>query len=183
MEKKYIGLLLGIILLIMPVTAGVTTKRLNATEWNLCINANAGGGITYCYIGEKTNALDGLDQYDVCHPPFFPPGRAFIFCQETSFPEPYTNLLYEYKHHSGYKVFNFTSFYYPSGATGAYITLSWARQTLQSSGYRYVYLMLNGQIILDMKNIETYIFWSNPYQFLQFKITCTNMPLSIIVNK
>jgi hypothetical protein len=180
MKEKYIGIMLGIILLFMPVTAGAAINRGNIGDWNLRINANA-GGTTYCYIGEKVDASDGIDQYDVCHPPFFPPGRAFIFCQEQSFPDPFTNLLYEYKHCLGmYKVFNFTSFYYPSGSTGAFVTLSWDKQLLQSSEYQHVYLTLNGQKLIDMKKTGTYIFWSNPYQLLEFKITCMNRVVSII---
>lgn len=166
-NKKHIGIMLGIILMIVPATAGMTV----ANEWNLRINANAGGN-TYCYIGEKTVASNGVDQFDVPWPPFFPPGRAFVFLKEPSFQTPYETLMYEYKKCPGESnIFNLSTYYYPIGENGALVTLTWDN-TLYSSGYRYVFLSLNGETLLDMKRVFSYGFWSNPYQITQFKIVC-----------
>jgi len=66
--------------------------------WNmtLLITASSGAGNTVIF-GEKIDASDGLDQYDLPEPPpppQFPYIRAWF---ETSFATPYTNLLQEYK--------------------------------------------------------------------------------------
>jgi hypothetical protein len=166
--KKYIAIML-VLSMLVPAAASVTAR-----EWTLRIDAKAGDGHTYCLVGEKKDASDGIDQYDVPHPPFFPPGRAFIFCSEPSFPSPYENVWMEWKHYPGtQKEFNLTTFYYPNGNEGTLVTFSWSPLILRSSEYRHVYLTLNGVTLLDMMKSSIYTFWNDPWQFTQFKILCS----------
>ena len=156
-------------LMLIPAVGAIPAPK----EWTLRVDAQADDGYTYCLLGEKKGASDSVDQFDIPHPPFFPPGRAFIFMSEPSFPMPYNNVWMEWKHFPGtQKEFNMTTFYYPDDDLGAYVILTWQKSLLQPSEYRYVYLTLDGTTLLDMKKTGTYTFWSEPYAFTHFKVIC-----------
>jgi hypothetical protein len=153
MKTKIISILLLALFLFVSVA--------QAGDWRLNINAMTGGTHTYCILGERQDASDGIDQYDVPHPPFFPPGRCFIYLKEKSFQAPYKNLWYEYKHHSDSKIFNLSCFWYPWDDEGVLVTLDWKPESFMNSGYTSVVLQPMG---LNMLKERYCVFWSEPYQ-------------------
>jgi len=161
MRTKIISILLLILFCFVSVA--------QAGDWQTTIMTKTGGTKAFCILGEKQNASDGIDQYDVPHPPFFPPGRCFIYLKEKSFMSPYKNLWYEYKHHSNSKVFNLSCFWYPLDDEGALVTLDWKPESFINSGYTSVVLQPVG---LNMLLVRHCVFWSEPYQTAQMQIIC-----------
>ena len=137
------------------------------TNWQVQINCSAGGGNTYCIMGEKWNASDGVDMFDVPHPPFEPPGRAFIYFSHPAFPVLYQNIWMEYQHHSSNAlddsvVWNLTTYYIPMDGQGGLVQLQWSSSSFLSTGYHDVYLCFDGAWV-DMKTISSFSFFSPAY--------------------
>jgi len=144
-------------------------------DWEMCINAHAEEGNTYCIIGEKLLASDGVDGFDVPHPPFEPPGRCFVYIKQPSFPNPHKSLWMEYRHSHGlWRVWNLTCFYVPYFEDVTYVTLDWNISQAVSSGYLNVILWNNGYAA-DMKTTGSYVFYSPSYQMTHMKIYCNNL--------
>lgn len=139
----------------------------NTQDWSIRIDAYADGH-TYCIIGEKDAALDGVDQYDVPEPPFEPPGRAFIFLSEQSFPDPHNRLWYEFKKYSDtHKEWNLTTFYIPMDNQGINVTLTWNHTETE---YNSILIYRDGVVVADMLTNDSLVFWSDPYQMTHFII-------------
>jgi len=140
-----------------------------AGDWQTMIMTKTGSTKAFCILGEKQNASDGIDGFDVPHPPFFPPGRCFIYLKEKTFAAPYKNLWYEYKHHNMSKVFNLSCYWYPLDDDGALVTLDWKPDQLMKSGYDSIMLQPFG---LNMLLVRHCVFWSEPYQTTLMQIVC-----------
>jgi len=156
-SKIVILLLLALLLSVSVVEAG---------DWQSKIVSDTR---TWCIIGEKSDASDGVDQYDAPHPPFFPPGRCFLYLSEPGFPAPYYNLIMEFKQHEGSKVFNLSCFWFPMWSGGAWVTLVWKPESFARSGYDSVVLSPVG---VDMLLKSQFRFWSGAYETRTFQIVC-----------
>ena len=153
-----------------------TTKKVQGS-WEATITVYADGQ-TYCKIGEKSNASDSVDSFDVPHPPFYPPGRAFVFIKQPSFPNPYKNLWMEYRHYTHASViWNLTTYYLPFDEGGAEVLIQWASSEFLASGYTSVVLRHGAQSV-NMLSCSSYSFHSEPYQMTYMKIYCSR-PFSI----
>ena len=154
---------------------GTEARAVIMSDWQMTIDVYAEGGHTYCIMGEKMDASDGVDQYDIPHPPFQPPGRAFVFIKQPSFPVPHNKLWMEYRHlHGLWRVWNLTLFYVPMDEEGTNVSLQWDTGQVLFSGYRNVILWNNGYAA-DMKTENSYIFYSLPYQTTSMKIYCNDL--------
>jgi hypothetical protein len=143
-------------------------------DWQLTIDVYAGGH-TYCIIGEKSNASDGVDVFDVPHPPFQPPGRAFVFIRQPSFPELYTRLWMEYRHLTGVcRVWNLSLFYVPMERSNAVVTIQWDCNQACSSGYVFM-ILIDGCHVTDMKICSSYSFVSSDYHLTSMRILTSNL--------
>ncbi len=165
MRKNVLCSILLCCILLLPVSS----CRVNQSDWQATIDVYAEGH-TYCIIGEKTTASDGIDGYDVPHPPFQPPGRAFVFIRQPSFPNPYKNIWMEYRRHTtNFRVWNLTTYYVPMDEEGTTVLLQWNISQLTLSGYKKISLVFDGQTI-NMFTTDHFSFYSGPYQMTNMKI-------------
>lgn len=155
------------IVIIMLLTLIFCVSVAQAGDWQNTIMTKTGGTKAFCIVGENAHALDGVDSLDVPHPPFYPPGRCFIYLKEPGFPQPYNHLWYEYKQHSSSKVFNLSCFWYPWDEEGTFVTLDWKPEPMMNSGYNTITLMPIG---IDMLQERHYTFYSEPYQTTNLQI-------------
>lgn len=166
MNKKII-----LLMIVSLVTLVIPAQVLGQNDWQATIRSNYQGQQCTCIVGEKQTASDGVDSYDVPHPPFFPPGRCFIFCIENSFPDPYKTLWYEYKKQPDtHKIFNFTAFLMNSN--GGMVTIRWLPGEFRMSEYKTVQLKSGDVVVSNMKKQSNYSFYSNAYQMTFFTIEC-----------
>jgi len=113
-----------------------------ADIWNVTLEFNEPGGVyDNAIFGEKTDASDGQDSYDVPKsPPSFPPYiRA---CFKTNFPDPYDELWQEYKYYPDTnKQWNLSVQWVPTDyVTPTTITISWNTSMVDESEYNVVKL-------------------------------------------
>jgi len=126
-----------------------------ADNWNVTLEFNeSGGAYDTAFFGEKTDASDGQDSYDVPKsPPGFPPYiRA---CFKTNFPDPYDELWEEYKHYPDTsKQWNLSIQWVPSDyETPTTITISWNKSKVDESEYNVVKLCNSTGV--QLKNMLT----------------------------
>jgi hypothetical protein len=178
MKKSFYSILiLGLIITGFNfLVHGVESRLCSITpDWELRIDAHAEGGNTYCIIGEKLLASDGVDQFDVPHPPFQPEGRCFVYIHQASFPNPYKSLWMEYRHlHGLWRVWNLSCFYVPWNEEGVNVELEWGVSQVLSSGYKNV-ILVDGNNIIDMKTVSSYTFYSLGYETTHMKLYCNNL--------
>jgi hypothetical protein len=157
------------IIIIFLLGVLLSASLAQAGDWDMMLTTKTGNTKTYCILGETVQASDGLDSYDICHPPLFPPGRCFIFMQEQSFPNPFKTLWFEYKHYPGLlKVFNVSCYWYPMGDNGQTVYLSWCL----SPGYEYRSMLLY-PMGLNMLSSSSFSFWMDAFELRQFQVVCS----------
>jgi len=152
-----------------------------ADEWNLTLEFNEpGSAYDNAFFGEKINASDGQDDYDVPKsPPSIPPYIRAWF--KTDFSDPYDELWEEYKHYpDSYKDWNLTIQWVPSDySSPTTINISWNNSLLSNSEYTSVILydVGNGVNVSDMLVNNSYTFTCPALSLQNFKIICnTNLP-------
>ncbi|UCF12695.1 MAG: tandem-95 repeat protein [Thermoplasmatales archaeon] len=139
-----------------------------------------GGAYDNVFFGEKTDALDGLDSYDV---PKSPPGvnpyiRAWF---ATNFSNPFNELFAEYKQYPDTnKIWNLTIQWVPSDyVSPTTITISWNPADFAASLYSSV-ILYNVNIGVNVANmlVDTNYAFTSPALALQnFEIICSqNQP-------
>jgi hypothetical protein len=164
----FVGSLIVIGLLVIAVSSLVHASPVSG-DWKAHVFVNAGGS-TYCWFGEKRAASDGVDLFDMPHPPLWPPGRCFVFMSEPSFPVPHNHLLYVFRHYPHtLTVWNLTLFYCPAKGQGAVVSVSWEPGELLRSEYSSVHLQSSG-IDVDMLTSDRFCFFSLPYQMTFMQI-------------
>ena len=146
--------------------------------WEMMLNFNEPGGkYDNVVFGEKTNASDGRDYYDVPKSPgsIRPFIRALF---STNLTEPYDTLWYEFKHYPDVnKVWNlevqWVPFNYVSPTT---ITISWNSSRFNGSEYTSVVLknMDTGETI-DMLHVQSYVFNASAMIPHPFMIICSKL--------
>jgi VCBS repeat-containing protein len=150
-------------------------------NWNVTLEFNEpGSAYDNAFFGEKSDASDGQDGYDVPKsPPGFPPYIRAWF--DTDFTDPYDELWEEYKKYpDSYKDWNLTVQWVPSDYTSpTTITVSWDNTNLSNSGYNSVILydVNNNENVSNMISNSSYSFTCPALTPQNFKIICTtNLP-------
>ena len=147
----------------LPVSAAE-----NSQGWEHTITFSGNGMNPVLYFGEKADASDGLDQYDVPMPPC-PPNPylyAFLFC---GLPVPYNKLMYDIKYYPDTdKLWNIAI----KSSDICTVKVSWEK--IKDTEYKSVLLrdMETGNII-DMTKKTSYEFEIGT-GYYYFQIFCSN---------
>jgi len=134
------------------------------------------GGYDNVFFGEKIDASDGQDIYDV---PKSPPGmtpyiRAWF---DTAFPDPHNTLWKEYKQYpDDRKVWNLSVQWVPDDyASPTNITISWNMSCLNTDEYTCDKLKNTGSgEAVNMLLNESYTFNASALAIHHFQIICSN---------
>ncbi len=123
--------------------------------WNVTLEFNEPGGVyDDAFFGEKTDASDGVDIYDVLKLPysFTPYIRAWF---ASGLPSPYDQLWHEYKHYPGTsKQWNLTVQWVPTDyTTPTTVTISWNPSEVDNS--EYITVKLYSSTGVQLKNMLT----------------------------
>jgi VCBS repeat-containing protein len=154
-----------------------------ADVWNVTLElTEPNGGYDNAIFGEKTDASDGLDSYDVPKSPAsIPPYIRSWFT--TNFSDPYDELWEEFKHYPDtYKVWNLTVQWVPSDySSPTTITISWNTTFVNNSEYYSVVLYDIGSSteVADMLVDSNYTFTCPALALQNYRIICdiiTNLP-------
>jgi len=145
-------------------------------EWEFNIEGReTGGRWDYVIFGEKPDASDMVDQYDVpkCPPP--PMGYVRMWFYNSELPYPYTSCWFEYKQSPDvYKTWLLKVQWVPrSGNDDTEITLSWEK----TGRTEYRYIMLDG---INMRKTDSYTFTCQAFVPTQFEIVCSRYHIKSI---
>ncbi|HWR27208.1 MAG TPA: DUF2341 domain-containing protein [Candidatus Thermoplasmatota archaeon] len=150
-------------------------ETLVSQPWDLTMHISTSmRSYDYVMFGEKTNASDGLDSYDVPkNPPSIPPFLYTMF--STNLTEPYHMLWYDYKHcPDTYKVWDLKVQWVPSDYTSpTNVTIAWNNSALNGSEYSSVTLEnIETNETIDMLDMSSYTFNASALSLHPFKIIC-----------
>jgi len=190
-HKKSVNKLLKLTVITLFVTSSIfTLSNLfflnnikayeNNTEWQVTLNINGLDGTKdSLFFGEKNNASNGKDQYDMPKPPD-PPQIPYIRAWfKTDLEEPYNILWADYRSLSKeYKIWNFTIIWIPENISQTEITISWEISEVLASGYDLFYLYTPD--IVDMKTNNNYQFSSTGSEPHNFQIIIQNKDVNQI---
>jgi len=155
-------------------------KRVTRTfEWDINIEGHeTGGKWDYVIFGEKPDASDLVDQYDVpkCPPP--PNGYVRMILINNELPYPYNYAWFEYRHSPDiYKTWNLKVQWVPqTGEEETEITLTWDL----TGRVEYKYIMLNNDI--NMKKDNSFEFTCQAYIPTYFEIVATNKVFKTVID-
>ncbi|KYK28442.1 hypothetical protein AYK20_07210 [Thermoplasmatales archaeon SG8-52-1] len=154
--------------------------------WNVALDFNEpGGAYDNAFFGEKTDASDGQDIYDVPKGPTgIPPLIRSWF--ETDMQDPYDELWKDYKQYpDNHKVWNLTVQWIPSDySSPTTITIFWDNDDFYYNDYTSIVLydVINNIIVADMLVNESYSFICPALALQNFQIICftnSNQPPNI----
>lgn len=133
--------------------------------WNvtLLITESSGAGNTVIF-GEKIDASDGLDQYDLPEPPP-PPQLPYIRCWfETSFATPFTNLLQEYKSTASDRaIWNLSIVWMPAvgNQSATTVRILWDPAEVNANHTYSLFLYENDMVVANMITNNSFSFSTN----------------------
>ena len=107
-------------------------------SWEINLNIiETGENSDIVYFGEKTDASDGQDSYDVPKVGSPPPPPFIYAYSATSLATPYHRLWKDYRQHPDtYKQWNITIEWQPDGPeAGTDMTINWDNETLKTIEY------------------------------------------------
>jgi hypothetical protein len=145
--------------------------------WEVTITINGSNEVVDTLIfGEKTDASDGQDVYDLPKPSMPPSPYVYGFFT-TNLTEPYNVLWEEYKYFPDtYKKWNLTILWVDSG-TGQ-VNITWNTSILQSSEYISVVLHdKSADVDTDMLTTSYYNYTATSFVPNMFEIICSIAPL------
>jgi hypothetical protein len=157
----------------------ILDKNIIDDKWNVALEFNEpGGAYDNAFFGEKTDASDEQDSYDVPKGPagIAPLIRAWF---NTDFPDPYDELWKDYKYYpDSYKVWNLTVQWIPSDySSPTSMTISWDANTLNDYGSMILHDAINNVNVADMNSVSSYTFTCSALELQKFQIICsTNQP-------
>lgn len=134
-------------------------------------------------IGEKQNASQRKDSFDVPKPPPFQPPviRASL---PTSLDKPYDYLWEEYKNlNATSQQWNLSFLWFSMQQNQTMITLSWNHTGLQTAGYQQVELYHNDSSVADMLDQTTYQYQATSNIPTSFTIRCSDKKNSEDLNR
>jgi len=167
MKKEIISMLVISFLLVTTIVVSSEPTEWEAEIWI----TETGGRHDYIIIGEKLDASDDVDSYDVpkCPPPPSPFVRAYIYHDGLQYP--YNILWFEYRNSTEnvYKEWKLRSMVFVSDPTNVIIT--WDKEDFCNSSYQNVFLCdSDGEVLVDMKIGENYTYESEAYSYNEFII-------------
>ena len=150
---------------LFPVT--LTTASENNNDWQILLNITEPNGASdFLIFGEKVEASDGKDQFDLPKPPAPQPPYIYSWFT-TSLDSPYNILWKDYRPYSEYnKIWNLTIIWSSDTSEKTNITISWDMSEFENSGYGSIILITSKNV--DMIKIKNYQFLANsnvPYIF------------------
>jgi len=168
----FVMLVFGVLLVSSFATTGSSVKK-NLDDWEVTIDVEESGGLNnYIKFGEKSDASDGLDQYDMPKPPSPPNGYIRIWIYAQHLPNPYSTAWHEYR-------------LLPHVATSWEIKVRWVPQdgnpttatlTWDSGSFGYykqvVLLDGGGNFLVNMKEDDSYSFEMGAYSIASFEVWC-----------
>ncbi len=145
----------------MPVVSAADESM----DWIVTLQiTETGGSGTIITFGEKMNASDNLDQYDLPEPPA-PPEMPYLRSWfETSFTVPFNELLQEYKSSSSNHAFWNISLIWvsaPGNQSNTTINLRWNSPNIDSIYTSSLHLYENGVSVVNMVIENSYSFSTN----------------------
>ena len=171
MKNKILSIII-MLLMFSIATVSVTSNPIHYTEWDGKIFVDeTSGKHDYIILGEKKDASELLDSYDVpkCPPP--PYTFIYFYIYNEDMPYPYDYLWYEYRD-ANVKVrkdFEICILCMVEDPTN--ITLNWDKHVFMRSGYKYVSLYDDdGNILANMKSQNSYTYPSDAYSYSKFHI-------------
>ncbi len=167
----------------------ITIHRVPVDNWRvkLCfhsLNTGPGDGV---WFGEKLDALDGLDEYDVTKNISLEPPYLFVW-SNTDFSHPWDELEEDYKNYpDDYKIWNLTIECGPDdGSTEEYVWVYWCQDWIDMCEYDSVVLydVDNDVVLGDMLVDEDFHFWCPTFTLKHLQIICSGdiTPSSPIIN-
>lgn len=191
--NKSIVKLLRLIIIISIVTNSIFTcynlffinivraTENSSSEWQIMLNiTETDGANDFLILGEKLEASDGKDQFDLPKPPFPQPPYIYSWFT-TSLDSPYDILWKDYR---GYldanKIWNLTIIWSSDTSEQTNITISWDKSELDTSGYNSIILIASNNV--DMTKENNYQFKANSNEPYNFQISLKNKILNGISN-
>jgi hypothetical protein len=156
-------------------------------EWNITLRITETSGTGNIVVfGEKPDASDELDKYDLPEPPP-PPQLPYIRSWlETSFKIPFNNLLQEYKSSSSnHTVWNLSLLWIaaPGNLSNTIINIHWDSPFILSNLTHSLFLYENDIIISNMITENSYSFSTNGslhhFQIIYQRDTLNNSEKSV----
>jgi hypothetical protein len=164
-----IAIIAGFIGIIIPTFTHYNIPLVYALDetiaWNITlrITETSGTGNTVVF-GEKLDASDDLDQYDLPEPPA-PPQLPYIRTWfETSFTYPFNNLLQEFKSSSSNRtIWNVTIVWVaaPENQSHPTVSINWDSPLINTNLTHSLLLYENDVIIANMITENSYSFSTN----------------------
>ena len=179
-NKVGIMLVLCVLLVSSFATIGSSVKK-NLDDWEVIINIDeeSSGKNDYIKFGEKSDASDGVDQYDIPKCPSPPGGfiRIWIDAQHLSYP--YSSAWHEYRSlphvETSWKIKVYWSSQDGNPTTAI---LTW---NTDSFGYYKQVILVDGggNFLVDMKKDNSYSFEINSYGLASFEVRCNRNNLQL----
>ena len=145
----------------------------NNNDWQIVLSFNEPEGSSdYLVFGEKIDASDGKDKFDLPKPPT--PLSPYIYSWfATSLDIPYDVLWMDYKILSDDdKIWNFTIIWSSDKSLPTDITISWELSEVSASGYDTFDLLVPNSI--DMTKETSYHFTADTNEPYSFQISIKN---------
>jgi hypothetical protein len=170
MKKIYIrafivGLIGSLFLAITIFSIPLMHATDDAIAWNVTLRIRETSGTENIVVfGEKPDALNDLDQYDLPEPPA-PPQLPYIRSWfDTSFSVPFNNLLQEYKSSSSNQaVWNLSLIWMaaPGNLSNTTVNILWDPAFGNDNVTHSLLLYENNMMIVDMLKENSYSFSAN----------------------
>lgn len=153
----------------------VLVSASDTIPWNVTLKITdlSGSGTTVIF-GEATDASNGQDEYDFPAPPMPPQFPSIVAWFQTSFSQPFNQLIHEYKHYpSTNALWNLSVLWIPEPGNTSFTTIriEWASSQVAKSPYRSFLLTDNTTVLADMLVDNFYLFPTNG-TLHRFQIMC-----------
>ena len=141
-------------------------------EWTTTLTINTSADLSDTLVfGEKNNASNNKDQFDMPKPPApqTPYIRAWF---QTTLDMPYDRLWEEYKTTSSEtNTWNFTITYEDTTESETTTTINWDKSILKNTDYTSINLSYNNEVIANMMTEDSYSYTQQVGNSYDFKIT------------
>jgi len=131
-----------------------------AAPWNITLHITGAVGIGNTVVfGEKPDASNGQDQYDLPEPPA-PPQLPYILAWfSTPFPAPFDKLLQEYKQYPAqHAVWNLSILWISGNNSPTTLTITWDSSRIVAQNHFSLLLYENGTRVASMLINHSYSF-------------------------
>jgi len=133
-----------------------------ATPWNVTLHITEASGTGNTVVfGQKPDASDGQDQYDLPEPPSPPQMPYLLAWFQTPFPAPFERLLQEYKHCPSLRsVWNLSILWVaaPGNTSSTTISITWDSPSNAASAQFSLLLYENSTVVANMLTDHSYSF-------------------------